>query len=105
LRKGSPSAWRFSTRIAALARRPSGRFADFSEIGAHTCLCLKLVFAESPVRFVGHGDCSIVHCVRLLRIFAPAILNGQTARIALLSHDAFRIYPRKNLSHQAAVVI
>ena len=23
--------------------RPSGRFADFSEIGVHTCLCLKLV--------------------------------------------------------------
>ena len=43
LRKGSPSAWRFSSRIAALARRPSGRFADFSEIGVHTCLCLKLV--------------------------------------------------------------
>ena len=36
-------AWRFSSRIAALARRPSGRFADFSEIGVHTCLCLKLV--------------------------------------------------------------
>src|SRR5580704_5880679 len=43
LRKGSPSAWRFSSRIAALARRPSGRFADFSEIGVHACLCLKLV--------------------------------------------------------------
>ena len=43
LRKGCPSAWRFSSRIAALARRPSGRFADFSEIGVHTCLCLKLV--------------------------------------------------------------
>ena len=42
-RKGSPSAWRFSSRIAAFARRPSGRFADFSEIGVHTCLCLKLV--------------------------------------------------------------
>ena len=39
----SPSAWRFSSRIAALARRPSGRFANFSEIGVHTCLCLKLV--------------------------------------------------------------
>jgi hypothetical protein len=26
-----------------LARRPSGRFAGFSEIGVHTCLCLKLV--------------------------------------------------------------
>ena len=25
------------------ARRPSGRFADFSEIGVHTSLCLKLV--------------------------------------------------------------
>jgi hypothetical protein len=43
LRKGSPSAWRFSSRIAAFARRPSGRFADFSEIGVHTCLCPKLV--------------------------------------------------------------
>src|SRR6476660_7740305 len=43
LRKGCPSAWRFSSRIAALARRPSGRFADFSEIGVHACLCLKLV--------------------------------------------------------------
>src|SRR4029077_19071478 len=40
---GLTSAWRFSSRIAALARRPSGRFADFSEIGVHTCLCLKLV--------------------------------------------------------------
>ena len=38
-----PCAWRCSSRIAALARRPSGRFADFSEIGVHTCLCLKLV--------------------------------------------------------------
>jgi hypothetical protein len=27
----------------AFARRPSGRFADFSEIGVHTCLRLKLV--------------------------------------------------------------
>ena len=26
-----------------MARRPSGRFADISEIGVHTCLCLKLV--------------------------------------------------------------
>jgi hypothetical protein len=33
----------FSGRIAALARRPSGRSADFSKIGVHTCLCLKLV--------------------------------------------------------------
>jgi hypothetical protein len=33
-------AWR---RRPALARRPSGRFADFSEIGVHTWLCLKLV--------------------------------------------------------------
>ena len=32
-----------ASRIAALVRRPSGRFADFSEIGVHTCLCLKLV--------------------------------------------------------------
>jgi hypothetical protein len=38
---GCPSA--FSSRIAAFARRPSGRFADFSEIGVHTCLCPKLV--------------------------------------------------------------
>src|SRR5580704_14184837 len=43
LRKGCPSAWRFSSRIAALARRPLGRFAELSEIGVHTCLCLKLV--------------------------------------------------------------
>jgi hypothetical protein len=43
LRKGCPRAWRFSSRIAALARRPSGRFADFREIAVHTCLCLKLV--------------------------------------------------------------
>jgi hypothetical protein len=32
-----------ASRIAALARRPSGRFAGFSEIGVHTCLCLNLV--------------------------------------------------------------
>jgi hypothetical protein len=37
------AAWRFSSRIAALARRPSGRFADFSEIGVIRVLCLKLV--------------------------------------------------------------
>ena len=42
LRKGSPSAWRFSSRIAALARRPSGRFADFSEDrSSYVGLCLK----------------------------------------------------------------
>jgi hypothetical protein len=36
-----------------LARRPSGRFADFSEIGVHTCLCLKLVGRRSaPMREV-----------------------------------------------------
>jgi hypothetical protein len=29
--------------IAALARQPSCRFADFREIWVHTCLCLKLV--------------------------------------------------------------
>ena len=37
------SCRRFSSRIVALTPRPSGRFADFSEIGVHTCLCLKLV--------------------------------------------------------------
>jgi hypothetical protein len=50
LRKGGPSAWWFSSRIAALARRPSGRFADFSQIGVHMYLCLK---------FVGGKGCGI----------------------------------------------
>jgi nitrite reductase/ring-hydroxylating ferredoxin subunit len=33
----------FSSRIAALARRPSGSVADFSDIGVHTCLCLRFI--------------------------------------------------------------
>jgi hypothetical protein len=47
---------RFSSRIAALARRPSGGFADFSEIGVHTCLCLKLVRRRGggPLRAITH---------------------------------------------------
>ena len=56
LRKGCPSAWRFSSRIAALARRPLGRFADFREIGVHTCLCLKLVGGKGCAASSRHHD-------------------------------------------------
>jgi hypothetical protein len=55
-----------------LARRPSGRFADFSEIGVHTCLCLKLVGGK------GCGDlgdplaaeCFAEKCSRGYKVFA-----------------------------------
>jgi hypothetical protein len=57
-----------------LARRPSGRFADFSEIGVHTCLCLKLVGGKGCgalcLKLVGGKGCGAivlgVLCVALL---------------------------------------
>jgi hypothetical protein len=43
LRKAVRLPGGFSSRIAALARRPSGSVADFSDIGVHTCLCLRFI--------------------------------------------------------------
>ena len=52
-----------TSRIAAFARRPSGRFADFREIGVHTCLCLKLVRRRSAPRQATKADLEQAHLI------------------------------------------
>ena len=90
---------RFSRRIAAFARRPSGRFADFSEIGVHTCLCLKLVGRRG-----GWGsDHQCQELLWLLGCSGAAFLAGAAAA-ALAGRDAKAGFPIFDLSSPQATV-
>ena len=89
LRKGCPSAWRFSSRIAALARRPSGRFADFSEIGVHTCLCLKLVGGKGQRSVIIIG--SIVATLTTVRRAEFSRLQNEVKQLSMMQNEVKRL--------------
>jgi hypothetical protein len=84
-------------------RRPSGRFADFSEIGVHTCLCLKLVGGR------GCGSCEKRLHLAVINGEVRARLKGRVLgpewlkQIAAMKYDdPFTLPPDLELSVQDA---